>query len=91
MASKKTFRARMSNLFDTAANWLASDPVLEDGELSVVQTAAGKIKLKIGNNGKKWSEIPFFTEDLENSLAETNTELATKSSVTLYTWEEGDV
>ena len=82
MASK-ILKGRFQNLFDTASNWTSKNPVLLDGEIAVVKTNDGKVKFKIGRDSKKFSEIAFFGEDLENSLS-------LKSQVQILTWEETD-
>lgn len=82
MASK-ILKGRFQNLFDTASNWTTSNPTLMDGEIAVVKTNDGKIKFKIGRDSKKFSEIAFFGEDLENSLS-------LKSQVQICKWEATD-
>ena len=82
MASK-ILKGRFQNLFDAASNWTSKNPVLLDGEIAVVKTNDGKIKFKFGRDNKKFNEIAFFGEDLENSLS-------LKSQVQILTWEATD-
>ena len=58
----KTFNARVQNKRDTSANWTANDPVLLDGEIIIVDTAAGEIRYKVGDGTKKYSQLPFTDE-----------------------------
>lgn len=60
MAENRTFRARIRQKIDTAANWAEADPVLEKGELAVVSDG-GKLLLKAGDGEKNFSGLPFFT------------------------------
>lgn len=51
---------RIRNKRDTVANWEANNPVLLDGELIVVDTEDGTVKLKIGDGVKTYSELSFL-------------------------------
>ena len=58
----KTYNARVQNKRDTSANWTKNDPVLLDGEIIIVDTAAGEILYKVGDGTKKYSQLPFTDE-----------------------------
>ena len=49
---------------DTAANWTSSNPVLLNGELIVVETSTGAIRLKVGDGVKTFNQLPFLDETL---------------------------
>ena len=50
---------------DTSANWTASDPVLLDGEIIIVDTDAGDVRYKVGDGTKKYSQLPFDDEAIK--------------------------
>lgn len=54
---------RMWQRRDTAAEWLAKDPVLAAGEIGVElgATASAAQRLKVGNGTSKWSELAYFS------------------------------
>ena len=58
----KTYNARVQNKRATSANWTKNDPVLLDGEIIIVDTAAGEIRYKVGDGTKKYSQLPFTDE-----------------------------
>lgn len=68
---------------DTAANWLAANPVLADGEIGI-ETDVQPYKMKIGDGVTPWSDLPFWggtaTPDgvflIVNRLSELTTENA---------------
>ena len=53
---------------DTSANWTANDPVLLDGEIIIVDTAAGDVRYKVGDGSKKYSQLPFTDEAIIESI-----------------------
>lgn len=59
---------------DSTANWLASQSVvLLKGEVGIEFLESGKVKLKIGDGIKSWSELDYFggeSENIEAALAE---------------------
>lgn len=55
---------------DTASNWQQSDPVLLDGELIIVTTAAGDTRFKVGNGTAKFSQLPFVDEAVQQTLTQ---------------------
>lgn len=76
--ANKTFNTRVKNKRDTAANWEAVATMFQplDGELIIVDTAAGKTRFKVGRydtaKGRLlyYNEIPFTDEYLYNDLNE---------------------
>ena len=76
--ANKTFNTRVKNKRDTAANWEAVATTFQplDGELIVVDTAAGKTRFKVGRYDSSkdrllyYNEIPFADEYLYNDLNE---------------------
>ena len=56
--------ARMQQKKDTAANWTNNNPVLLNGELIVVETSTGAIRLKVGDGVKTFNQLPFLDETL---------------------------
>lgn len=76
--ANKTFNTRVKNKRDTAANWEAVATTFQplDGELIIVDTAAGKTRFKVGRydtaKGRLlyYNEIPFADEYLYNDLNE---------------------
>lgn len=74
--AQKNFNTRIKWKRDSASNWETQDPVLLDGEVIIVDTAAGDIRLKVGDGTKKYSQLPFTDEKLRQDLAE-----ATKNAI----------
>ena len=64
----KTYNARVQNKRDTSANWTANDPVLLNGEIIIVDTAAGDVRYKVGDGSKKYSQLPFTDEAIIESI-----------------------
>lgn len=54
---------------DTASNWQQSDPVLLNGELIIVVTAAGETRFKVGDGTSKFSQLPFVDETTQQTLS----------------------
>jgi len=60
---EKEYNARVRNKRDTEANWTANNPVLLDGEIVLVDMAAGGIRTKIGDGEKAFNDLDY--SDLE--------------------------
>lgn len=60
---------RIQTRRDTAANWESKNPVLLNGEMIIVTTNAGDIRLKIGDGIKTYTQLPFQDETLYNALS----------------------
>lgn len=63
--AQKVINARHQLSRDTSANWTASDPVLLDGEIVIVDTDAGDVRYKVGDGTKKYSQLPFDDEAIK--------------------------
>ncbi len=63
------FNTRIKFKRDTSANWTSSNPVLLDGEVIIVDTANGGVRMKVGDGKKTYSQLPFDDEDIYNTLA----------------------
>lgn len=63
--AQKVINARHQLSRDTSANWMASDPVLLDGEIIIVDTDAGDVRYKVGDGTKKYSQLPFDDEAIK--------------------------
>ena len=72
--------ARIRQKRDTAANWTNNNPVLLNGELIVVETAAGAIRLKVGDGVKTFNQLPFLDEALRALITDVDN---TKSAVVM--------
>lgn len=46
-----------------ADEWERSDIVIPDGELALLKTKAGNVRIKIGNGESKFSQLPSITGD----------------------------
>ena len=60
--------ARIRQKRDTAANWTNNNPVLLNGELIVVETSTGAIRLKVGDGVKTFNQLPFLDEVIYNTV-----------------------
>lgn len=58
---------------DTEKNWTSKNPVLYDGEMIIIKTSDGKIKRKIGDGVKKFSELPYDEITIDSATSETST------------------
>lgn len=63
-----TYNTRIKNKRDTAANWERENPVLLNGEIILVDTAAGDLRQKIGDGVKTYTQLPFTDEVLNTAL-----------------------
>ncbi len=53
---------RVQNKRDLSEIWEAENPILLDGELIVVDTSDGLIKIKIGDGVSTYDTLPFYSE-----------------------------
>ena len=58
------------HLRGTEAQWLASDIVIPDGEIAIVNTEGGNRRLKIGNGIDKFSSLPYLSGNSVESVSE---------------------
>ena len=63
--AQKVINTRHQLSRDTSANWTASDPVLLDGEIIIVDTDSGDVRYKVGDGTKKYSQLPFDDEAIK--------------------------
>lgn len=63
-----TFNTRISLKKDTSSNWTQNNPVLLDGEMIIVTTNAGDVRMKIGDGTSTYSQLPFTDEKMLDSL-----------------------
>ena len=63
-----TFNTRISLKKDTSSNWTQNNPVLLDGEMIIVTTNAGDVRMKIGDGTSTQSQLPFTDEQMLDSL-----------------------
>ena len=64
----KTFNTRIQLKIDEENNWIAQDPVLLDGEMIIVTTDAGDVRMKIGDGTSTYTQLPFTDEKIINSI-----------------------
>lgn len=64
-----TLNTRIKNKRDTAANWETKNPVLLNGEIILVDTNAGEVRMKIGDGIKTYTQLPFIDETIKNQLS----------------------
>ena len=55
---------------DTAVNWTNHNPVLLNGELILVDTAEGQLRVKIGDGIKTYTQLPFMDEALRTLITD---------------------
>lgn len=65
----KSLNIKIKNRKDTSANWTSKNPVLLDGEIIIVYTDAGGVRLKIGDGTKTYTQLPFIDENILNTIA----------------------
>ena len=63
-----TFNTRISLKKDTSSNWTQNNPVLLDGEMIIVTTNAGDVRIKIGDGTSTYTELPFTDEKIIDSM-----------------------
>lgn len=62
------FNSRLRNKIDTSSQWTQINPVILDGELIFVKTSDGKIRAKVGDGVKTYTQLPFLDEDIYNQI-----------------------
>lgn len=60
--------SRLRNKIDTSSQWTQINPVILDGELIFVKTSDGKIRAKMGDGVKTYTQLPFLDEDIYNYI-----------------------
>ena len=66
----KNINVRIALKRDTSANWTNHNPVLLNGELILVDTAEGQLRVKIGDGIKTYTQLPFMDEALRALITE---------------------
>lgn len=66
----KNINVRIALKRDTSANWTNYNPVLLNGELILVDTAEGQLRVKIGDGIKTYTQLPFTDEALRALITE---------------------
>ena len=56
---EKQYNARILNKKGTTAEWETNNPVLKDGEMIIIVTAAGKTRTKVGDGVTPYNDLPF--------------------------------
>lgn len=68
----KQINSRIKQKRDTSSNWTSNDPVLLYGEIIVVDTNEGEIRLKVGDGTKRYSQLPFLDESIRNLISQSS-------------------
>ena len=66
----KNINVRIALKRDTSANWTNHNPVLLNGELILVDTAEGQLRVKIGDGRKTYTQLPFMDEALRTLITD---------------------
>lgn len=64
----KEFLTRIKMKRDTSSNWTKNNPVILNGEMILVDTDNGELRLKIGDGIKNYIQLPFNDEALRNLI-----------------------
>ena len=68
-----SYNTRIKLKRDTEGNWTSKNPILLDGEMIIVKTNDGKIRKKIGDGVKKFSELPYDEITIDSATSTTST------------------
>lgn len=69
MSGSSLVNTRIKLKKDSASNWQQGDPILLNGELIIVVTAAGETRFKVGDGTSKFSQLPFVDETTQQTLS----------------------
>ena len=84
------FNTRIRFKRDTSANWTSYNPVLLNGEIIIVDTASGSVRMKVGDGKKTYSQLPFEDEDMLNAIAgKCDASEAINATLTSAGWANG--
>ena len=50
-----------------SAEWAANDAVIPDGEIALLKTDGGRVKMRVGDGARKFSELPSLDGDVNKS------------------------
>lgn len=76
--SNKTLYSRLRLKRDTSSNWTSNNPVLLNGEIVLVDTQNGKLRSKIGDGVKTYTQLPFSDEDIYTEISSVRQYIDTK-------------
>ena len=65
---EKEFFTRIKMKRDTSSNWTNNNPIILNGEIILVDTGNGELRLKIGDGVKTYTQLPFNDEVLRNLI-----------------------
>ena len=77
------YNTRIKLKRDTEENWTSKNPILLDGEMIIVKTNDGKIRKKIGDGVKKFSELPYGEITIDSAISTTSTNPVQNKVITL--------
>ena len=77
------YNTRIKLKRDTEENWTSKNPILLDGEMIIVKTNDGKIRKKIGDGVKKFSELPYDEITIDSAISTTSTNPVQNKVITL--------
>ena len=60
----KILNVRMRQRRDTQENWEKNNPILLNGEIALVDTSNGELRMKIGDGANRYSALPFNDDAL---------------------------
>ena len=60
----KILNVRMRQRRDTQENWENNNPILLNGEIALVDTVNGELRMKIGDGANRYSALPFNDDAL---------------------------
>lgn len=60
----KTINVRMRQRRDTQENWEKNNPILLNGEIALVDTISGELRMKIGDGANRYSALSFNDDAL---------------------------
>lgn len=60
----KILNVRMRQRRDTQENWEKNNPILLNGEIALVDTPNGELRMKIGDGANRYSALPFNDDAL---------------------------
>lgn len=78
-----SYNTRIKLKRDTEGNWTSKNPILLDGEMIIVKTNDGKIRKKIGDGVKKFSELPYDEIAIDSATSTTSTNPVQNKVITL--------
>lgn len=62
------FNTRIKFKRDTSSNWTNKNPVILNGEIILVDTDSGELRVKVGDGSKTYTQLPFSDEVIRNLI-----------------------